>query len=108
MLLALVTGAGLRLWQVGLWPPGLYRDEAYNGLDALGVLQGDHALFFAANNGREPAYIYLTALAVALFGRTVFAVRLAAALAGTLTTLFTFLLARNWFGVRCGLLAAWL
>jgi 4-amino-4-deoxy-L-arabinose transferase-like glycosyltransferase len=108
LLVALVTGALLRLWELDQWPPGLYRDEAYNGLDALGVLDGQHALFFAANNGREPAYIYLTAAAVALFGRSVLAVRLAAALAGTLAILTTYLLAQGWFGWRTGLLAAWL
>lgn len=108
LLVAFVTGAVLRLWGLGEWPPGLYRDEAFNGLDALDVLDGQHALFFAANNGREPAYIYLTAASVALFGRSVFAVRLAAALAGSLATLATFLLARSWFGWRTGLFAAWL
>ena len=108
LLVAFVTGAVLRLWGLGEWPPGLYRDEAFNGLDALDVLDGQHALFFAANNGREPAYVYLTAAAVALFGRSVLAVRLAASLAGTLATLATYLLARSWFGWRAGLFAAWL
>lgn len=108
MLLALVVAALLRFWQLGDAPPGLYRDEAFNGLDALQVLQGKHALFFTANNGREPAYIYLTALAVGVFGRTALAVRLAAAVAGTLTTWVTYRLARSWFGHTTGLLAAWL
>ncbi len=108
MLLALLTAAALRFWHLGAAPPGLYRDEAFNGLDALGVLQGQHALFFTANNGREPAYIYLTALSVALLGRTVLAVRLAAAVAGTLTTWITYRLAATWFNQRVGLLAAWL
>ncbi len=108
LLLALLIAAALRFWQLGAAPPGLYRDEAYNGLDALGVLQGRHALFFSANNGREPAYIYLTALSVALFGRTVLAVRLAAAVAGTLTTWITYRLAATWFNQQVGLLAAWM
>ena len=64
LLLAVVLAVGLRLYRLGEWPPGPYRDEAYNGLDALSVLRGDHALFFPANNGREPIYIYLVALAV--------------------------------------------
>lgn len=72
------------------------------------MLRGHVALFFSANNGREPAYIYLTALSTALFGRTVFAVRLAAALTGTLTTWITYKLAAAWFSQRVGLLAAWL
>ncbi|MCB0017062.1 MAG: glycosyltransferase family 39 protein [Anaerolineales bacterium] len=107
--MALLVLAGLtRFWALGEAPPGLYRDEAYNGLDALAVLDGEHHLFFPANNGREPLYIYLTAIAVSLLGRTALAVRLAAAVAGTLTTLVVFGLARSWFDTRTGLLAAFL
>lgn len=98
----------LRFWQLGELPPGLYRDEAYNGLDALEVLQGNRPLFFTANNGREPAYIYLTALSLSLLGRSPLAVRLGAAVIGTLTTWLTYRLAAVWFGRRAGLLSAWM
>lgn len=108
LLLALVTAALLRFWQLGELPPGLYRDEAWNGLDALQVLKGEHALFFPANNGREPTYIYLAALSIWLFGRTAFSLRLAAAAISTLTTLTTFQLGKSWFGWRMGLFSAWL
>jgi 4-amino-4-deoxy-L-arabinose transferase-like glycosyltransferase len=104
----LAVAAVLRFWQLGEYPAGLYRDEAFNGLDALGVLEGNYAIFFTANNGREPLNIYLTAVAIALFGRSVLAIRLAAAVAGTLTTGLVYLLAREWFGTRTGLFAAWL
>lgn len=108
----LVVAAGLRFYQLGQIPPGLYRDEAYNGLDAVDVLLGQRQeqspVYFAANNGREPLYIYLTAAAIAVFGRTPFAVRLPAALIGTLITGLVYLLAASWFGRRVGLLAAWL
>ena len=106
-LIALLILAGLtRFWALGEMPPGLYRDEAHNGLDALNVLNGEYHLFFPANNGREPVYIYLTSLTVRLFGRTAWAVRLPAAVVGTLTTLVVFGLARSWFDQRTGLLAA--
>ncbi len=108
LLLAVGTAVFLRFYNLGNWPPGLYRDEAFNGLDALRVLDGEPALFFIANNGREPLYITLTALSVALFGRTVLAVRLAAAVVGSLTTWLVYKLGRSWFGWRVGLLAAWL
>lgn len=100
--------AGLRFWQLGHLPPGLYRDEAFNGLDALGILNGEHALFFEANNGREPSFIYLSAIAVALFGNTPLAIRLMAAVIGTLTTLPVYALARSWYGQLAGFFAAWL
>jgi 4-amino-4-deoxy-L-arabinose transferase-like glycosyltransferase len=108
LLTAIALAAFLRLYRLGEWPPGLYRDEAYNGLDALGVLRGEHHLFFQANNGREPVYIYLAALAVALLGPTAIALRLPAALAGALATLPAFLLGREWFGRVAGLLTAFL
>ncbi len=108
LLLALLVAAILRFWQLDQVPPGLYRDEAFNGLDALKVLGGEHALYFPANNGREPLYIYLTAAAVAIWGRTTFALRASAALVGTLTTIPVYLLARSWFGRRTGVLAAWI
>jgi 4-amino-4-deoxy-L-arabinose transferase-like glycosyltransferase len=108
LICVLLVAAGLRLLWLDTAPPGFYRDEAFNGQDALAVLAGENALYFPANNGREPAYIYLTALSVSVLGRTVTAVRLAAAVVGTLTTIPLFLLARSWFGWRVGLLAAWL
>jgi len=104
--MVIALAAGMRLYMLGVWPPGPYRDEAYNGLDALGVLRGEHALFFPANNGREPSYIYLVALSIALFGPTLFALRLPAAVVGALATLPIYLLGRDWFGRATGLFAA--
>jgi 4-amino-4-deoxy-L-arabinose transferase-like glycosyltransferase len=110
LLLVVLVAAGLRFWQLGETPSGLYRDEAANGLDALDVLsgerQGQSPFYFTANNGREPAYIYLTSLSLAIFGNTTLAVRLMAAVMGTLTTWFTYKLAETWFGRRVGLLSA--
>ncbi|MGB1253205.1 MAG: hypothetical protein ACPG8W_21510, partial [Candidatus Promineifilaceae bacterium] len=67
MLLIGGIAAAFRFWGLGTLPPGLYSDEAFNGLDALSILNGQHALFFEANNGREPFYIYLTSFAVRFF-----------------------------------------
>ena len=108
LLLILTTAVFLRFYQLGNLPPGLYQDEAHNGLDALAVLDGYRPLFFESNNGREPAYIYPTAVSVALFGNSAFAIRLSAAVVGTLTVLPVYALAATWFGRRTGLLAAWL
>lgn len=108
LLLAIAIAAGLRFWQLGHLPPGLYRDEAYYGLDALRVLEGNHALFFPANNGREPLFIYLTALIIPLTGPTALSVRLGAALIGALTTWITYRLTASWFDARTALLAAFL
>ncbi len=106
LLLVVAIAAALRFWALGSIPPGLYHDEAFNGLDALGVLEGERPVFFEANNGREPLFIYLVALSVALLGRSPGAIRIVAALLGTLTIPATYLLTKAMFNRRIGLLAA--
>jgi hypothetical protein len=108
LLFAVLAALLLRLWNLDQLPPGLYRDEAYNGLDALKVLDGQFSLIFPANNGREPLYIYLTAAAVSVLGPTTMAVRVSAAIIGGLATIPVFLLGRSWFGWTAGIAAAWL
>jgi hypothetical protein len=103
LLLLLLAGAGLRLWDAGRTPPGLYHDEAQHGLDALAVLEtGDVPLYFAANNGREPLFIYLVTASVALLGRSPLAVRLPSFFVGFLTLAATYDLARVLWGRRAG------
>ncbi len=87
-------------------PPGLYHDEAFNGLDALSVLEGDRPIYFTANNGREPFFIYGVALSVALLGRSPGAGRAVAALLGTLAVPAVYLMAREMSGRRTALLTA--
>jgi 4-amino-4-deoxy-L-arabinose transferase-like glycosyltransferase len=104
VLAVLLLGAGLRLWRPGLVPPGLYHDEAENGLDALNVLAGDHPLYFEANNGREPLFIYLVSLSVALLGRSPLAIRLPSFFVGFLTLTAAYDMARTLWGRRAGTL----
>ena len=75
----------LRLYQLPTTPPGLYIDEAANGLDVLEILSGQRPIFFERNFGREPLFIYLQAISVAVLGATPFALRLTAAVLGALT-----------------------
>jgi 4-amino-4-deoxy-L-arabinose transferase-like glycosyltransferase len=120
LLAVLLLATFFRFWRLDSMPPGLYHDEAYNGLDALSLNQGKtfpqfyegwelyaadaHAgrpaeerqfpIFFEGNYGREPLHIYLMALSVFLFGATPFAIRAVPAAAGVLAVLTTFLAAR--------------
>ncbi len=103
-----LLGATLRLYKLGEVPPGLYHDEAFNGLDALRVLAGERPIFFTANNGREPLFLYGMALSMALLGRTPLAVRLVAAVLGTLLVPVTFGMARTLFNKWIGLWSAFL
>lgn len=106
MVAVLLVAAALRLVAFGKVPPGLYHDEAYYGLDALGVLEGQFSLYFPANNGREPLFIYLVALAVGLLGRSPFALRLVSCFVGLLTVATAGAMGRALFSRRVGLLAA--
>ena len=40
LLLILLLATFFRTWRIESLPPGLYHDEAYNGLDALSLLNG--------------------------------------------------------------------
>lgn len=91
ILIALVLAVSiLRLHRLTELPPGLHHDEGTHGVNALQVLQGEHAPFFPENNGREGMIVYAIALATSFLGRTVLAVRLPTALisAGTVLVLF--------------------
>ena len=106
LVLIVLIGAGLRLWQIGTLPPGLYRDEAFYGLDGLRVLQGEFSIYFAANNGREGLFMYLLAPAIALLGRTPEALRITSAIVGSLTIVAIYFTGRNMFSHRIGVLSA--
>jgi len=100
----LLMAALLRLAAFGDVPPGLYHDEAYHGLDVVDVLNGNPALYFPANNGREPLFIYLATLTVGALGRSPFALRLAAFPVGMLTIAASIAMGRVLFSHRVGLL----
>ncbi|HIC92782.1 MAG TPA: hypothetical protein EYP09_00830, partial [Anaerolineae bacterium] len=106
LLAVTIVAAALRFYAIGRLPPGLYHDEAFNGLDALRVLEGERPIFFPANNGREPLFIYLVALSVAALGRSPGAIRIVAAVLGTLTVPAAHLMAKAMFDRRVGLATA--
>ncbi len=106
LLLILMLGAALRLWQIGAAPPGLYRDEAYYGLDAVGILRGELAVWFPANNGREGLFMYLLAASIALLGQSSVALRLTSALVGIASIAALYAAGRAMFSPRIGALSA--
>jgi 4-amino-4-deoxy-L-arabinose transferase-like glycosyltransferase len=90
-----VVAAAFRFWAIDRLPPGLFGDEAAEGLDALDVLAGRGAVFFPANYGREGLYIWFVAGSIKLLGVTPFATRLPAILLGIATCLLTWSMARE-------------
>jgi 4-amino-4-deoxy-L-arabinose transferase-like glycosyltransferase/streptogramin lyase len=105
----LVLATIFRFHQLETMPPGLFYDEAQNGLDARGVLEGGtYPVYFAANYGRGNLYIFLLALGFRLMGQSVLTMRVVSALIGLLTPLAFYLLFRHIGGRRTGLAAAFL
>ncbi len=112
LLLILLVAGIFRLWQLDRFPPGLFGDEAVNGLDALDALAGRPQIFYPANFGREGLHMLLLAPVIRLLGPTALALRLPSVLAGIVTALATYwlgreLFARTWLrGTLVPLLAA--
>lgn len=94
--LIFLLGAFLRFFLIHNVPPGLYPDEAMNGLDALHTAQNlDFKVFYPENNGREGLYMNLQAVALQIFPTTATTLRAVSAAAGALTILFIYALARE-------------
>ncbi len=92
-----LVALALRTYRLHEWPPGLFNDEAANGLDALGVLRGERPIFFPRNTGREPLFLYLQAGMMALLGPTPYALRLTAAVVGALAVPAAYWMVRELF-----------
>ena len=98
-----------RLYSLDTIPSGLLWDESWNGLDTVAVLNGERPIFFTENFGREPIFIYLQAISVAVLGQTTLALRAVSAVLGILTVVVAYLLARRMFDARVALLTSgWL
>ncbi len=95
VLLIFLVATFFRLWQLNDFPPGLFGDEATDGLDALDVLAGRGAIFFPANYGREGLHMWIVAAAFRLLGVTPLALRLPSVIAGIITALATYWLGRE-------------
>ncbi|HEV2339155.1 MAG TPA: glycosyltransferase family 39 protein [Patescibacteria group bacterium] len=99
----LLLGMCLRFYQLGINPPSLDWDEASQGYNAYSILttgKDEYGNLLplsirSFDDYKPPAYTYLTASSVALFGLTLFAVRLPSAVIGTFTIIVVFLLTKE-------------
>jgi TM2 domain-containing membrane protein YozV len=105
----LLTALTLRVWQLDTIPPGLSHDEASNGYDAAGVLQGIRPIYFTVGYGHEPLYPYSVSLVMALLGPSKIALRLTTVGWGLVLILLSYALARKLFNPATAMLtAAWM
>ena len=100
VLLALAVAVVLlRLHRLDELPPSLRRDADSEGLAALRVLQGEHAIFFPdVGQGRNASVIYVSALSTLLLGRTLLAMHLPTALGSAGMVFAVFWVGRLLFG----------
>ena len=101
----LLLGSVLRLYKISSIPPGANWDESAVGFNAHLITQSGRdewgqkypLSFRSFDDYKAPAQTYLVASSVKLFGVNEFAVRFPSALAGIITVLFTYLLAKKLF-----------
>jgi len=98
----------LRMLALDQLPLGMWRDEARHGLLALRILHDPtfRPVYVPVLADIPALLFYLAAIPIAAFGPHPWTVRLVPALAGALTPLTLYWVARPLFGVRIALLAA--
>lgn len=105
----LALALALRLPALSALPPDVHGDEAAIGLGARGFLSGETQDLFGVGWFDTPNLSFaIPALVMRLVGDNLFGLRLASVAQGTGVVLLTYLLGRRVFGVRVGLLAAFL
>jgi 4-amino-4-deoxy-L-arabinose transferase-like glycosyltransferase len=109
LVLIIALGFFLRVYNINNAPPGVYPDEAVNGTDAARANDtGQYQWFYPDNQGREGLMMNLVALSFKLFGISAFSLKFPSIIAGVLAILGIFLLAKELFGNRVGLISAFL
>ncbi|MCD6412215.1 glycosyltransferase family 39 protein [bacterium] len=98
LILIVLIGAFLRLYQISSIPPGLYPDEAINGNNGWEAIKtNSFKVFYPENNGREGLYINLVGFFLKIFGYHHYSIRLVSVFFGILTLLGIYLLAKEIF-----------
>jgi len=103
LVVIILVAAIVRLWKVGIIPPGLFGDEVDTGYQAYSILKTGRDYFGnflpvhfqSFGDWRVPLYIYLDTIFIAFLGLTELAVRLPAALLGIFGVFVTYLLAKR-------------
>jgi 4-amino-4-deoxy-L-arabinose transferase-like glycosyltransferase len=110
LLLAIVAlGAVVRFWDLDSLPYGTWYDEAENGLVALRILEEPNYLpMYEPRVNSAGHYLLLLAGSLRLLGRSTEALRAVSALLGTASVAAGYLLGRELFGRRWGLVLAFL
>ena len=97
---------GLRMLNLGDWTTGMHGDEGEAGMDAIGILEGNHVSPFETGWFSQPNFYYWgIALTMKLFGTSLFGLRMFSTLVGALMVLPFYPLVKMWFGIRTAIIA---
>ncbi len=94
-----------RFHRLGEVPYEMTSDHAEKLMDVFDITQGKYSIYFPRNTGREPLYIYLSALLTPFFGVSFLDIKVAAVIGGLLMLPYLYLLGKELGSERIGLLA---
>ena len=95
-----------RTYQLSEVPPDMTSDHAEKLQDVYDILNGHYSIFFVRNTGREPLYVYLSALVAAWYsGISFLTLKIAAVIGGLVMLPYLYLLGKEVGSKRIGLLA---
>ncbi len=98
-----------RLYRLSQIAPDMTSDHAEKLADVFDILNGKYSIFFIRNTGREPLYVYLSALIAELqagySGVSFITLKIAAVIGGLLMLPYLYLFGKEIGGRRIGLLA---
>jgi 4-amino-4-deoxy-L-arabinose transferase-like glycosyltransferase len=98
LILIVLVAAFFRLYDLDELPPGLHYDEAFYGIDALGILQRrEYPILGLENFGREPLFSYLVAISFYSLGVSALSIRAVSAVVGIVTVLTLYFLVKEIF-----------
>jgi 4-amino-4-deoxy-L-arabinose transferase-like glycosyltransferase len=113
--LIIVVASWLRFFKLGVLPLGVSQEEGFAGMGALDVIEGKLSNPFGFGpvsawgwTYYSALYFYGQAFFVKLFGVNVLGIRFFSAIAGILSVIFTYLLAREIWGKSVGLISGFL
>ena len=115
LLFIVLVAIFLRFYQLGSVPAGLTNDEANKGYDAYSILltgKDQWGALLPLTNLKgfgdypPPAYHYLSLIPIGIFGLSQFSIRIISALAGVISVVVVFFLAKKLFNERVGILSS--
>lgn len=105
VLAVFALAVAFRIHRLAEVPPEMTSDHAEKLMDVFDIRDGKYSIYFQRNTGREPLYIYLSALIAGITGISFLTIKIAAVIGGLLMLPYLYLLGRELGSERIGLLA---